>query len=289
MTAVARAYAAALTPLADGGSRLDEDAFGPYMEFLAAGGVDGILALGTTGEGLLLTVDERKRALGLFLEAASGRLEVLAHCGAQSTADTVALAADAAERGAAGVAVIAPPYFPLDPEEQVAHLTAAARACDPCPFYVYEFAARSGYRVAPETVLRVRDAAPNVVGMKVSDAPWEALEPYLALNLDVYVGAEELVVRALAAGAAGAVSALAAAFPEAVAETVAEPTEARDARLGAARDAVSRFPFHAGLKEVVRARGVPLRSDVRPPLRTLTDAERTELLAWLESSPAQAR
>lgn len=287
---MARAYAAALTPFADGGRRLDEDVFAPYVDFLAAGGVDGILAFGTTGEGVLLSFEERVRGLGLFLDAAAGRLEVLAHCGAQTTAQTVALAADAAEQGAAGVAVIAPPYFPLDVDEQVAHLAAAAHACDPCPFYLYEFEPRSGYRVAPEAVLRVRDAAPNVVGMKVSDAPWEALEPYLALGLDVFVGAEQLVARGLAAGAAGAVSGLAAAFPEAVAELVGQPTEARGARVGEARAAVNRFPFQACLKEIVRTRGVPFAPDVRAPLRALTDAEREELQAWLESSsPARAR
>ena len=59
------ALAAAVTPLRDGGTRLDEDAFGPVADFLAAGGLDGILALGTTGEGILLTVDERRRAAEL--------------------------------------------------------------------------------------------------------------------------------------------------------------------------------------------------------------------------------
>ena len=84
------ALAAAVTPLCDGGESLDEAAFGPYVDFLAAGGLDGILALGTTGEGILLRPDERRRALELFVEAAAGRLQVAAHCGAQSTRDTVA-------------------------------------------------------------------------------------------------------------------------------------------------------------------------------------------------------
>ena len=90
------AFAAALTPLRDGGSALDEEAFGPYTDFLAAGGVDGILALGTTGESLALSVAERRRAAELFLEASAGRLAVAVHAGAQTTADTVALAAHAA-------------------------------------------------------------------------------------------------------------------------------------------------------------------------------------------------
>ena len=84
---MARVYAAALTPLREGGSALDEDAFEPYSEFLVRGGCEGVLALGTTGEGVLLSVPERQRVVELFL---GGALRVFAHCGAQSTRDTVA-------------------------------------------------------------------------------------------------------------------------------------------------------------------------------------------------------
>src|SRR5919202_5598702 len=106
------AIAAAVTPLRDGGEALDEDAFAPYVDFLAAAGLDGVLALGTTGEGFLLPVERRLRAAQLFVEAADGRLQVAVHCGAQSTWDTVQLAAHAGDIGADAVAVMAPPYFP---------------------------------------------------------------------------------------------------------------------------------------------------------------------------------
>src|SRR5215210_393252 len=108
---MARVYAAALTPLRDGGSGLDEEAVAPYVEFLQRGGCEGVLALGTTGEGILLTVEERRRVTERFLE---GSLRVFVHCGAQTTRDTVTLAEHAAAAGAHGVAVIAPPYFRLD-------------------------------------------------------------------------------------------------------------------------------------------------------------------------------
>src|SRR5687768_9928128 len=102
------ALAAAITPLRDGGSALDEHAFEPYVDFLAGGGLDGLLTLGTTGEGILLSVRERRRVAELYVAAARGRLAVAVHCGAQTTADTVALAAHAAQAGAAAVAVIGP-------------------------------------------------------------------------------------------------------------------------------------------------------------------------------------
>src|SRR4051794_2237717 len=84
------AFAAALTPLRDAGARLDEDAFEPYARFLLDGGVGGILAGGTTGEGIALDPDERLRSVELFSRAG---LAVIAHCGAQTTATTVRLPA----------------------------------------------------------------------------------------------------------------------------------------------------------------------------------------------------
>jgi len=275
------ALAAALTPLRDAGESLDEDVIGPYVDFLAAGGVDGLLALGTTGEGFLLPVEQRMRAAQLFVEAANGRLLVAVHCGAQSTWDTVELAAHAADAGADAVAVMAPPYFLLDDTELFSHFDAAARACAPTPFYVYEFAARSGYAVSIPVIERLREAAPNFRGLKVSDKPWERFAPYLIEGLDVFVGPEALLPQGLAAGAAGAVSALASTFPELVAAAVREPG-ASD--LAPVRAALDRFPFQAAAKLVVAKRGVPIGPDVRRPLRMLTDEEQRELGQWLESS-----
>ncbi len=202
------ALAAALTPLRDAGEALDEEAFAPYVDFLAAGGVDGLLALGTTGEGFLLPLEQRLRAAQLFVEAADGRLLVAVHCGAQSTWDTVQLAAHAADIGADGVAVMAPPYFVLDEAELLSHFDAAARACAPTPFYVYEFAAKSGYAIPIAVLQRLLEAAPNFRGLKVSDTPWERFALYLIEGLDVFVGPETLLPQGLAAGAIGAVSAL---------------------------------------------------------------------------------
>src|SRR3990172_8373485 len=134
---------AAATPLTEGGHRLDEAAIWPMIRFGEEHGGDGAFVCGTTGEGILLSSDERKRAAVVFRAAVRGMLIV--HGGAQSTADTVELAAHAAEIGADAVAVIPPPYFPLDADALTEHLVSAAAACAPLPFFIYAFAARSGY------------------------------------------------------------------------------------------------------------------------------------------------
>jgi dihydrodipicolinate synthase/N-acetylneuraminate lyase len=176
---------------------------------------------------------------------------------------------------------MAPPYFTLDETELLSHFDAAARACAPTPFYVYEFAARSGYAVPIPVIQRLREAAPNFRGLKVSDKPWELFAPYLIEGLDIFVGPEALLPQGLAAGAIGAVSALASTFPELVAAAVREPG---GPDLVPVRAALERFPFHAAAKVVVAKRGVPIGPDVRRPLRMLTDEERGELEQWLESS-----
>jgi dihydrodipicolinate synthase/N-acetylneuraminate lyase len=275
------ALPAALTPLRDGGANLDEDAFAPYAAFLLAGGADGILALGTTGEGILLSVDERIRAVELFVAAG---VTTIAHCGAQTTAATVELARRAAEAGAAAVAVIGPPYFKLDEAALLEHFDAAARACAPLSFYVYEFAAASGYAVPLPVLERLRERAPNLAGLKVSDAPWERFAPYLVAGLDVFVGPEALISQGMRSGAVGAVSALASAFPERVVAAVRDPDGPDAAAMADVRASIERFPRHAALKRVVARRGVPVREDVRAPLRGLTDDERRELDEWLASS-----
>jgi dihydrodipicolinate synthase/N-acetylneuraminate lyase len=272
--------AAAVTPLRDGGAVLDDGAFGPYVEFLRGGGVDGILALGTTGEGILLSLEERKRAVGLFIAAAADGFDVAVHCGAQTTADTVELAADAAGQGADAVAVMGPPYYAPDEKALVRHFAAAAEACHPLPFYLYEFRARCGYSIPLGAIERLRELAPNLVGLKVSNQPFTDVEPFLIEGLDVFVGAESLVLQGLERGAAGAVSGLAAAFPELVAGLVRD----RSADVGEVRAVLERFPFQAALKICLAHRGVAINEDVRGPLRTLTPDERAELEAWLESS-----
>ena len=259
--------AAAVTPLREGGAALDEDVVPPYVDFLASGGLDGVLGLGTTGEGILLSVEERKRVAELFVAAAGDRLQVAVHCGAQTTADTVELARHAAEIGADAVAVIGPPYFAYDDEALYRHFAAAAEASGGVPFYLYEFRGRAGYSIPLSVVERLGE---RVAGMKVSNQPFEAVEPYLLEGLDVFIGAESLVDAGLARGAAGSVSGLAAAFPEGV-----DPSR---------RAFLERFPFQAALKTVIAHRGVPIRGDVRAPLRKLTAEERAQVEQWLESS-----
>lgn len=276
-------FAAAVTPLRDGGKQLDEDAIPPLLEFYDAAGIDGLLVLGTTGEGILLRDDERRRAAELAI-AYAGALRVIVHCGAQTTVETSALAAHAAAAGADAVAVIPPPYFALTADELLEHFIAAAAACAPLPFYLYEYADRSGYAIPVKLVERLRERVPNLAGLKVSDAPFERAEPYLATGLDVFIGAERVVREGLQHGAVGAVSGLAAAFPEAVAALVQDPSAERAAFVQSLRATLSEQPFQTSAKATLGFRGVPIRTDVRAPLQPLSAAAAERLRTELEEA-----
>jgi dihydrodipicolinate synthase/N-acetylneuraminate lyase len=267
---------ATVTPLTDDGAALDIDAIPAYADYLESHGADGAFVCGTTGEGVLLALDERRRVAAAFRDALSGMLIV--HAGAQTTADTVAIASHAAEIDADGVAVIPPPYFALDDDALTAHVVAAARACAPLPFYCYAFTARSGYPLPVDVIRRIADAVDNLAGLKVSESPFERVEPYLGLGLPVLIGNEPLIAAGLARGAVGTVSGMSAAFPDVVREALDAGDEPAMERLRTVRGAMEASgQFIAAAKHVLGMRGVAVGPGMRAPLRRLTAAEASAL------------
>lgn len=274
-------YPAMLTPLTEGGEHLDEGVLGEEITFLLENGADGVFVAGSTGEGVNLEDEERRRLLRASKHALGDRGRLFCHAGAQTTRRTVELARDAHRLGVDGVAVIPPPYYPLDDRELATHLIAAADACAPTPFYIYCFASRSGYPVPVSVVERVRDRTSNLAGLKVSDAPWSVIEGYFRLGVPVLVGNEPLIAEAAAHSSfAGSVSAVAGVFPEAIRALVDDPTPARAAAVGRLRAALTASGSLPAMgKRVLASRGVPIRPDVRLPARTATTEEAEVTLA----------
>src|SRR4029450_9377111 len=126
----------------------------------------------------------------------------------QPTDTPVCRARPARDVGADAVAVIGPPYYAYDDEALYRHFAAAADAAAPTPFYLYEFKARAGYSIPLSVIERLGD---RVAGLKVSNRPFEEVEPYMIEGLDVFIGAEALVEEGLERGAAGNVAGAAGA------------------------------------------------------------------------------
>ena len=286
--------AAVVTPLEPAADKVDLDAISGLCDFLSQGQVDAVMCLGTTGEGVLFSPRERMLVAQRFVDAGRGRFQVVVHAGAQSTKDTVALAAHAASIGADAVAVIGPPYFAPDHRGLVEHFVAAGQACSDRPYYLYEFAARTGYHLSRELVDAVRERVTNLCGMKVSNSSWDQVEPYLIEGLDLLVGYEPLIYRAKQAGAVGTVSGLAAAFPGEVRAVETRPREGGARHLEELRQALNAVPTHSGLKWALARQGLAISTRVRSPLRALDQSEEELLdrllsvtLSWWPPQPGQ--
>ncbi|MEE2525063.1 4-hydroxy-tetrahydrodipicolinate synthase [Hyphobacterium sp. HN65] len=143
---------------------VDEGAFQALVERQIDGGTHGLVPVGTTGESPTLTQDEKKRVIAMTVEAAAGRVPVIAGTGSNSTAASIAMHLWAKEAGVDASLVVAPYYNKPSQEGLFRHFEAIASSCD-LPIVVYNIPGRSIVDIQPETMARIA-ALPSVVGVK---------------------------------------------------------------------------------------------------------------------------
>jgi 4-hydroxy-tetrahydrodipicolinate synthase len=164
---------ALVTPFSPTG--LDEDAFQRLVERQIAAGVHGLVPVGTTGETSTLSHEEHRRVVSLCVEAAAGRVPVIAGAGSNATAEAVDFVRHAHEAGADAVLVVTPYYNRPSQEGLVRHYEAVA-AASPLPVFVYNVPSRTGVDIANETLARLAEI-PNIAGVK--DATGDLARPSL--------------------------------------------------------------------------------------------------------------
>ena len=155
-------YTALVTPFRDG--KVDEAAFRALVERQVEAGVEGVVAVGTTGESATLDHDEHRRVIELCVEIVAGRAGVLAGTGSNATAEAVELLQHAKAVGADGALVVTPYYNRPSQEGLYRHFAALAEACD-LPILLYNVPGRTGVDMANETVARLAQI-PSIVGIK---------------------------------------------------------------------------------------------------------------------------
>jgi 4-hydroxy-tetrahydrodipicolinate synthase len=155
-------FTALVTPFRDGA--VDEDAFVRLVERQIAGGVHGLVPVGTTGETSTLSHDEHRRVVELCVTTAAGRLPVVAGCGSNSTAEAIELAHHAKTVGADAGLVVTPYYNRPSQEGLYAHYRAINDAVQ-LPILVYNVPGRTSVDIANETLARLAKL-PNIVGIK---------------------------------------------------------------------------------------------------------------------------
>ncbi|HEX9442618.1 MAG TPA: dihydrodipicolinate synthase family protein [Candidatus Binatia bacterium] len=182
-----------ITPFDDKG-RVDEEPMQQLVEFNVKHAVQGLFVLGSSGQGPVMSVPERKRAAEVALAQARSRVPVIIHVGTADAESTVELAAHAAEKGASAVAVV-PPYYYSDHTEYeiIAHYKAVAAAVD-LPIFIYENPKYSGISIPPDFAKRMKDAIPTLRGIKVAYGQGALLE-YVRLfppDVSVFTGNADL-------------------------------------------------------------------------------------------------
>lgn len=192
------------------GGEVDYETYGRLVEAQVAAGSHGVLVNGTTGEPSLLTVDERNRLVDVAMEAAAGRLPVVAATGSQSLLESRQLTVHAAEAGVAAVLVVTP-YYVRPPQRGIVAYYAQVVDGLETPWLVYHIPGRAAVGVTVDTLAQLHDASPTFVGMKhaVNDLGLvSAVLARLGPDFRVFVGLEELSFPMMAVGACGLMNAV---------------------------------------------------------------------------------
>jgi len=208
---------ALVTPFRNGA--IDEDALRGLVEWHVEQGTHGLVPVGTTGESPVLDHDEHHRVVELVIEAAAGRLPVIAGAGSNATAEAVSLAEHARRAGADAALVVTPYYNKPTQAGLYAHYRAIHEAVD-IPIIIYNIPGRSVVDMSVETMARLAEL-PRVVGVK--DATCDLVRPVLttrACGKDFcqLSGEDGTVVAFLAHGGHGCISVTANVAPRACAE-----------------------------------------------------------------------
>ena len=273
---------ALITPFKNGG--LDEEGFQSFVEWQVAEGSNGVVPVGTTGESPTLNHEEHRRVVELCVEAAAGRIPVIAGAGSNSTAEAVELAKHAEESGADGALVVAPYYNKPSQEGLYQHFKAVAEATD-IPIIVYNIPGRSVVDISVETMARLA-AITNIVGVK--DATCDLARPLrtrLTAGKDFcQLSGEDITVAAfLAQGGEGCISVTSNVAPKLCSEMHAAWREhdfdtfnrIRD-RLAPLHDAIFCEPSPAPAKFGASLLG-KCAPDVRLPLTNLTETGQAQV------------
>jgi 4-hydroxy-tetrahydrodipicolinate synthase len=194
-----------VSPFDDDG-RLDLDAAASLARWLSDHGSDGLVVAGTTGEGSVLSDDEKLDLWRAVTEAVT--IPVIAGSGSNDTAHSIALTRNAAATGVAGALVVTPYYNRPSQEGIEAHFRAVAEATA-LPVLIYDIPVRTGRKVSDEVFVRLTADVPNIVGVKDAAGDPAASARLVAATPDsfeLYSGDDALTLPLLSVGAVGVVS-----------------------------------------------------------------------------------
>jgi 4-hydroxy-tetrahydrodipicolinate synthase len=281
-------FTALVTPFRNGA--IDAAAFEKLIENQIAGGVTGVVAVGTTGESPTLSHEEREELIRLAVTTAKKHCQVLAGTGSNATQHAVADTKRAEKLGADGALLVAPYYNKPSQEGLFRHFKTVADATS-LPIMLYNIPGRCGVDIGPDTVTRLAKECSNIVSIKEASGSVERvseLRARLPDSVTILSGDDSLTLPFMSVGAVGVVSVASNLFPQEVVALV------RAFESGDTKSAMNlhrrMFPLFKDL--FIEPNPVPIKTalgwrgmisgEVRLPLCEMTEANQARLRKTLE-------
>ncbi|MFC5824087.1 dihydrodipicolinate synthase family protein [Nonomuraea insulae] len=284
MTDLNGSLSALVTPFTDGGAEIDEAALRILVDKAVEDGIDGIVPCGGTGEFATMTGAERRQVVEIVLDQAAGRVPVVPHVGAGSTAQAVELSRHAADHGAAALLMTVPYFEPISESEAADYYSLVAESVD-LPIVAYNQPAGTGLGQHPAFLRELAGRVPAIRYVKDSAGDLGQLYDFAVADQPVRVlnGVDSILGPALLLGVRGAITG-GANFLGAVYRNMVDAAVSGDrdtvARLWAATYPVARLievlPYNAAVKAACELTGKPA-SVTRSPARPLTANEHAAL------------
>lgn len=282
-------YTAIITPFK--GDKVDYDAFAKLIEAQIAGGVDGIVPVGTTGESPTLTHAEHMEVIRRAIGFAAGRCQVIAGTGSNCTHEAIAMTREAEQMGADGTLQVCPYYNKPSQEGLYRHFKAVAESTA-LPVLLYSIPGRSGIEIAVDTAVRLAKDCPSITAIKEAGGSVERVNQLvqaLPADFSVLSGDDALTVPFISCGAVGAVSVTSNVAPAIMKELVDVAMSGDGKR--ATELQKKYYPLMKGLMSLdtnpvpIKA-ALALRGDIsweiRPPMVALAEEKHAKLRALLE-------
>lgn len=282
-------FTALVTPFRNG--RIDFVALEKLIEAQVAGGVTGLVAVGTTGESPTVTHDEKHEIIERTIKTAKRRCQVIAGTGTNSTRDSIEATKFAEKAGADGALLIAPYYNKPSQEGLFRHFKAIADATK-LPIMLYNIPGRCSVDVLPDTVVRLAESCRNIVSIKEASGSVDRvseLRQRLPETFTILSGDDSLTLPFMSVGAVGVVSVATHLFPAEISGLVqaAQSGDFKSARavqcklLPIFKDLFIE-PNPVPVKTALSWRGA-ISFEVRLPLCEMTEANQARLRKTLEA------
>jgi len=281
-------FTALVTPFRNGA--IDFAALEKLIEAQIAGGITGIVAVGTTGESPTLTHDEREEVIDRTVKVAKGRCKVLAGTGSYSTRDAIEATKAAEKLHVDGALLVAPYYNKPSQEGLFRHFKAIAEATS-LPIMLYNIPGRCGVDIGADAVVRLAEGCRNIVAIKEASGSIERvgeLRRRLPDSFTILSGDDSLTLPFMAIGAAGVVSVASNLFPSEICALV-RACESGDVK-SAEKLHRKMFPLFKDLfiepnpvpaKTALGWRGA-MSGEVRLPLCEMSDVNQARLRKTIE-------